>query len=233
MHVFRTKNYEIIDEKKISKDLKEKCRHAYKVNKDFFGKDCELYFAITISHTEKDFKRLAGKFYSPWVKAVATKEKGIIMRSPSLFNRTYKKFGGTPKFTMVLAHEINHAYAYTYNLYKGPYWLTEGLAMYVAGQVPGKTFKKKTKYTKKKVRNLMFYRLIFRKLTDDMYAVHYGAVDFLVRNYGEEKLRRLIKSFSKNNKKRDFEKNFMRMFGLSYNKFLRVFTEEFWKSKRY
>jgi len=221
MFKFKTKNYEILDEE-ISKDLIEKCANAYNKNKKFFQKDAKP-FTIRIANTEAEFKKLAGKFYAKWVKGVSLKGNKVVIRSPTLFNTCYKKYKGTKDFEMLLTHEINHIFARQLNLNKGPYWFTEGLAMYVAGQIPGKTFKIKSKFTKEKIKRLMFYRLNMKKLCNDMYIPHYYAVEHLIKKFGKQKLLKLIDSHKKNTTKPIYERNFKRIYKTTYRELLKFF----------
>jgi len=232
MYKYKAKHFKILDEDgEITKDVIKKCSNAYNKNKRFFQKDCGV-FQIRIANTEEEFKKLAGKFYKVWVKGVGKKVVGkkeglVAIRSPELYSECYKRHGGTPEFEMLLAHEINHIFANQSNLYKGPYWFTEGLAMYVAGQIPGKTYKRKADFTKDKTRFYLFYRLIMKRLSDEMYIPQYYAVKYIVDKFGKVKLLRLMKSYSKNMNKLVYEKNFKKIYGFSYNQFLDEFVESF------
>lgn len=227
MNIYKTKHYKIIDSKnKISKKIIRICSDAYKINKRFFKKDCKK-FTIKIANDEKEFKKLTKRFYQPWVKGVSMKWTNIILRSPKLYRETYKKYKGTFDMKILLAHEINHIYADQLNLYKGPYWFTEGLAMYVAGQIPGKTYKRPDNVGRGKARELMFYRFMYRKLCAEMYSVYYSGVMFLIKRFGKKKLLKLINSYKKNMKKRDYEGLFKRIYSISYNDFLRDFLKGF------
>ena len=220
MHRFKAKNYEILDkEKEITKDIIKKCANAYNKNRKFFQKDCR-FFRIRIANTESKFKKLAGKFYARWVKGVGLKGKTVAIRSPRLYAECYKKYGGTKDFEALLCHEICHIFTRQLNVYKGPYWFTEGLAMYIAGQVPGKSFKTKSRFTKKRIENLMFYRLKMKKLCSDMYVPHYYAVEYLIKKFGRKKLLKLINSHKPRMTKPNYEKIFKRIYGLSYKEFL-------------
>ncbi|MBD3252600.1 hypothetical protein GF386_02625 [Candidatus Pacearchaeota archaeon] len=223
MKSHKTKNYEIIDIKgKLTKDIIKKCSFSFNKNKRFFKKNCD-FFKIYISHTEKDFKKRSKKFYQPWVKGVSLKGKIIVIRVPKLFRESYKKYKGTAKFEMLLTHEINHIYSNFLNLYKGAYWLTEGLAMYVAGQIPGKTYKGDTILNREKAKKLLFYKLRYKKLCPEMYIVHYYATKYLTKRFGKNKFLRFIDSHSKNMKKIDFEKKFKKIFEISYDSFIEDF----------
>ena len=90
MERFGTKHYEIISRKGISKDIIEKCSSAYKINRKFFGKDCD-FFRIYIANNEVEFKKRAGRFYKPWVKGVGLKGKRIVIREPALLKRNYQQ----------------------------------------------------------------------------------------------------------------------------------------------
>ena len=227
MYKYKTKYYEILDkENKITKDMINKCSYAYDRNKRFFGKDCK-FFQIKVINSENKFKTLLGKIYQPWIKGEQFRGKLIVMRGPKLYKKCYTKFGGTSEYQILLTHEINHIFANQLNLFKGPFWFVEGLAMYVAGQIPGKTYKKKINYTKGRVRYLMFYRFIIKKLADDMYIPHYYSIKYLITKYGKIRLMKLISSYSKNMKKKTFENNFKKIYNISYNGYIKDFISKF------
>jgi hypothetical protein len=223
---FRTRNYEIIDNKRpVTDDVIKACARAYARNRRFFKRDYN-FFRIHIYHSEKDFRKAAKRFYQPWVKGVSFRGKKIVIRSPDFLFRNYKKFGGTPDFEMMLAHEINHLYASLLNMYRGPYWMTEGLAMYVAGQIPGDAYKHNINIVRKKAEKALFYRLIMRKLCMEMYVVDYLGIAYIIKRFGKEKLVRLIGGYPESMKRKDFEKRFRRIFGIGYRDFLRDFISE-------
>ena len=227
MRNYEKKHYEIIDlERELSNDIIRKSSAAYQKNRIFFGKNCG-FFKIHIAHTEGVFKKKAGRFYNPWVKGVSLKGKSVVIRSPPFLRRNYMKYGGTPSFEMLLSHEINHIYASQLNLYKGPYWITEGLAMYTAGQIPGKTYVWKGRVPEKRAKELLFYRMIMRKLCQEMYVVHYHGFEYLIKRFGKGKFLSLAGSCSKSMKRAGFEKRFKRVFGISYMEFLKEFLSEY------
>ncbi|MDD5254289.1 MAG: hypothetical protein PHG05_04310 [Candidatus Nanoarchaeia archaeon] len=226
MYKCKTKHYEILDNKnEITKDIINKCNYAYNKNKRFFGKDCS-FFRIRLANSEDEFKRLAGKFYNPWVKGVGKNGNFVVIRNIELYDKCYKKFKGTEKFEILLTHEINHIYAEQLNVYKGPYWFTEGLAMYVAGQVPGKTYKKKVNLNKENIKKLLFYRLILKKINDRMYVPQYYGVRFLISEFGKDRLVRLINSYHKKMNKKQYENRFKEIYGISYNRFINKFAKK-------
>lgn len=226
MFKHKTKNYEIRSSKPISKSMIEICKKGYQKNKKFFGKDSP-FFPINFAHTEEEFKVLAGRFYAPWVKGTCD-FNGVNIRGQKLYDESYKKFGGTKKLQLVLTHEITHLFSYFKNLYKGPYWFTEGLAMYVAEQIPGKELVIKKKLTKKQAKKQLFYRIIIKKLSEDMYAPDYYAIKYLVDTYGLEKLRKLMNSYKKKMNKAMYERNFKRIYGITYKEFIETALDNYY-----
>ncbi|MBT4165693.1 hypothetical protein HOE04_01495 [archaeon] len=225
MNKFKTKNYEIISKGKITEKIIKICKDYYKTNKLFFNKDGP-YLKIIITNTEEEFKRLTKKFYSPWVKGVSLKGNRVILRGPELYKKTYKKFKGTQNPQLLLTHEINHIFAYQINLYRGPYWFTEGLATYVAKQIPGKSYKKSSKITKEEAKRLMFYRFMHKNLKQDMYVVHYKAIDYLIKKFGKKKLLKLVNSYSRNLNKKKYLNLFNKIYGISYGDFINEFIKD-------
>ncbi len=231
MNKHKTRNYEIIDaENAISPEIIKKCSGAYSKNKRFFGKDCK-FFQIRIANDEKEFKKLAGKYYLKYLKGVGIKGKIVIIRSLQTYKINYKRFGGTSDFEILLAHEINHIFARQIHVYNGPFWFTEGLAMYVAGQVPGKTYKRKVMLTKENARFFMFYRLIMKKQSNEMYIFQYFGVKYLVDNFGKNKLLELIRTYPEKSNKKEFENRFKKIYGITYASFLKEFVNSFSQEK--
>ena len=227
MKKHKTKHYEIIDSQgKLDKDMINKCSNSYRKNKKFFGKDSR-FFTISIAHTEDDFRKGAKQFYKPWAKGAGHSGKMLVIRGLSLFQKTQEKYGGTPSFERLLTHEINHIFAWQSDLFRGPFWIIEGLAMYVAGQIPGDTYEFKAKITKEKARDLLFYRKILKNFCPEMYIVHYHGIAYLVKRFGRERLTRLIKSYHEKTKRKDFEKSFRQIYGITYSVFLKDFLNEF------
>lgn len=227
MKKYKTQYYEVIDNQgKLDKVVIKKCSNSYKKNKKFFGKNSK-FFIIRIVHTEDDFRKGAKQFYNPWVKGVGLKGNIVVIRGLSLFQKNYEKHGGTASFERLLTHEINHIFASQSNLYRGPFWITEGLAMYVAGQTPGDAYKTNAKITKERARNLLFYRKILKNLCPEMYVVHYQGIAYLVKRFGKEKLTKLIKSYHVKTVRKDFEKNFRQIYGVTYDTFLKDFLNQY------
>ena len=71
----------------------------------------------------------------------------------------------------------------------------------------------------------MFYRMVYSKLSDEMYIVHYYAMRYLIKKFGEQKLLKLIKTYFKGMKRKDFERNFRKIYGVSYNMYLKDFID--------
>ena len=123
MNKYKTKHYEIIDrEEKISDEIIRICSFAYDKNKRFFGKDSG-FFKIYITHTEEEFRKRAKPYYKPWVKGISRHGRFVVIRDPKLFNECYKKHKGTKDYRILLAHEVNHVFAWHFNMYRGPYWM--------------------------------------------------------------------------------------------------------------
>jgi len=212
-------------EDNINKKTIEACKKAYLKNKKWFNRDLKN-FTITLSNSEKEFKKSLGKWYSPWAKGLGIKNN-IIIRNPKEYHKNYKKYEGTPSFEMLLVHEINHLFATKLNLFKGPYWICEGLAMYTAKQIPGKTYKKKVKFTKQKVKYYLMYRMIYSKLNNEMYIPQYYAIKYLIDNFGKDKLLLLFKKYKKNMKKKEFEKKFYSVYNITYSQALNKIINNF------
>ncbi len=218
------KNYEIMDyENPLTKDIINSCKKAYQKNKLFFGGDSH-FFKITICHTEKEFKKRIEDRYYPWAKGGRLKNNDIVIRSPDNVLSNYKQYGGTKSFDTILIHEINHVFTCGKFMKKGPLWLFEGLAMYLANQRP----KNSNSIIKKATPKIFFYKYSHKKWDKYhliAYPAYYLFTYYLIKKYGKQKLLNLIKASNKNTKKKDYEKNFQKV----YNKKEKEMINEFLK----
>ena len=110
--------------------------------------------------------------------------------------------------------------------------------MYVAGQIPGKTYHRKVNLSKKKIKDLLFFKLDYKKLCFDMYTVHYYGIEHLINKFGESKIITLFNSYSSKMRRKEFESNFKKIYKIDYDYFLNevvdmIYSKNGKQSKRF
>ena len=113
-------------------------------------------------------------------------------------------------YSKLVKHELCHCYFQIYSNYcKKPYWLWEGLAIYLSGQ------------NKNKVKEFKDF-LNYYDLSDiGVYKESGHAVEFLVKYYGKQKMLSLIKSLKYISSNEQLFKTFKEIYGfeLKYENF--------------
>lgn len=108
-------------------------------------------------------------------------------------------------FEKVLKHEIVHLYVRAVAGTKEPYWLNEGLACYLAGQVKSKPSSE----------NIGLLREYYDRFDKSIYQVGYFWVNYLVDRFGIEKLIDFLYEWGKASQSpEEFERLFEKEFGL-------------------
>jgi hypothetical protein len=103
---------------------------AYHKLKEFYG--IELEYRYIVIHERSEFEKYLGrKDIEPWICAFIKEDK-IIIYSPDAF----ESFTNHTKdeFPEVVMHEMNHLFLHKILGNRCPFWLSEGLSQYIAGQ---------------------------------------------------------------------------------------------------
>lgn len=146
---------------------------------DFFGLPL-ANLNIQIVDSREVFNKLLKRKTEDWLVGLTLKGKIYILdkekfESESIHPKTH--------FEKVLKHEIAHIYYRNLRGNGHPYWLNEGTAFLVAGQIE--------KYPKEL--SLKVLKRYYRGHDKGIYSVGYVMVGEIFKNYGTEKLLELIK----------------------------------------
>jgi hypothetical protein len=152
---------------------------SYKFNKDFAKIEIPK-FDIKLVYSREELNEIWGSETPDYVSAFA-KEDNIVIFSYGVFDKETK--WSKEKFEEALIHEINHLfYQELRDDEYDPLWLSEGLATFMQHK------KKKYNYKDKKIIDKKTLIQSFEEMTEDSYQIFTLFVEFLVLNYGEEKI---------------------------------------------
>lgn len=146
---------------------------------DFKIQDPSLYFVAS----RKDFDLIVGRKTENWLVAIA-RANSIYILDRKIFAKesNHKK----EEFWLTLKHEYSHIYYSQITKSHFPIWLNEGLASYLSGK---KIFVKEKDQAQ--LLNVFDY---YKKGGKDVYTASQYWVEFLLKEYGQKKLIKLIKS---------------------------------------
>lgn len=111
-------------------------------------------------------------------------------------------------FYETLAHEYAHIAIREFCGHNKPKWLNEGLSCYLAKQ-------EKTIPPKENLLKIFNY---YEKSDKDIYNVGYFWTKFFIKNFGKEKVLKLLKSINYNADEKQFAKIFYKIYGVNYSK---------------
>lgn len=145
-----------------------------------------------------DSQDLQGAMIFPqeWTGGVAFTEYGTIAIGISMGNLVWGKGAITHELTHLVVHQM------TFNPYTDlPVWLDEGLAMYTEGLLsPGFVSSLATAIEENSLISVRSLSSPFSAYTDKSYlsyAQSYSLVQFLITNYGQDKMLELLNIFSR------------------------------------
>jgi hypothetical protein len=199
--IVSSKDSEINYEKKLIID-------SYNFNKDFAKIEIPK-FDIKIVYSRKELNEIWGSETPDYVSAFAKDDK-IVIFSYGAFDKETK--WSKEKFEEALIHEINHLfYQELRDDEYDPLWLSEGLATFMQHK------KKKYDYKDKKNIDKKILTQSFEEMNEDSYQIFTLFVEFLVLNYGEEKILDFIEEL-KNGK--SIEKSFVNIYKKSFDELI-------------
>ncbi len=188
------------------KDIKKE----FDVFFDFKIKDPSLYFVAS----RKDFDLIVGRKTEDWLVAIA-RANSIYILDRKIFAKesNHKK----EEFWLTLKHEYSHIYYSQIIKSHYPVWLNEGLASHLSG----KKIIIKEKDQKQPLNVFDYYK----KSGKDVYMVSQYWVEFLLKEYGQEKFIKLIKSLDIKAELSSayFNQQFYKVYGFRFNK--KTFTK--------
>jgi hypothetical protein len=183
------------------KDIKKE----FDVFFDFKIKDPSLYFVAS----RKDFDLIVGRKTENWLVAIV-RANSIYILDRKIFAKesNHKK----EEFWLALKHEYSHIYYSQIIKSHYPIWLNEGLASHLSG--------KKIIVKEKDQKQLLNVFGYYKKSGKDVYTVSQYWVEFLLKEYGHEKLIQLIKSLDIKAELSSsyFNQQFYKIYGFSFNK---------------
>ena len=164
---------------------------AYELNKNFAKIKIPI-FEVKIVYSRKEFEEIWGSKTPNYVSAF-TKEDNIVIFSYGIFDKETK--WEKEKFQKALIHEINHLfYQELRDDEYHPLWLSEGLATFMQHGKKKFNYKEKLKI-KKEILNQSFEDMTFKS-----YQVFTLFVEYLILEFGEDKILKLIDSLKKKGK---------------------------------
>jgi len=201
--VRETKNKWIEDSyKKFMKEL----------NKFFVLKGKYVRPSIILVPDRKSMDQLFGSKTQDWSIGWVSDGRTVFLLSPNDYEQESSHKFSKEAYEALIKHELTHCF--TNILTKGefrPYWLGEGIAIYLSGQ-------DKLKKRPKELKSFLSY---FNDCSSGVYVESGFAVESLVKNHGKEKLLTLLKRLNESSSKETFKKLFKSIYGfeLSYKNF--------------
>jgi hypothetical protein len=121
-------------------------------------------------------------------------------------------------YKKLIKHELCHSFcdALSYRKFY-PMWFSEGVAIYLSGQI-------KEKMRPKKFKDFLRF---YNKIEKEMYNESGFVVELLIKKFGREKIINLIKALNNVNSEKDFEKEFKKIykFDLNYKNVNKIYTK--------
>lgn len=202
-------NYRYLDyfevKPKINKRLNN---YLIKTKKDldkFFGLDLDTPY-VGLVNSRKDYNILVGANMPAWSVGWSRKG-GIFIINEKVYtkesNHKHKQH-----FWLTLKHEHAHYYYRALTGISYPRWLNEGLCCYLAKQV-------KNPPEAKEALRVSEY---FKKNDWKIYNIGYFWVNLLIIKFGKKRLLVLLKTLSPKITKRQFARNFKKIYGVEYSR---------------
>lgn len=170
---------------------KEILTNAYNSNQKF-AKIKIPKFNIQLVYSREEFNKLWGDKTQDFVSAFVKDDK-IVIFSYGVFDQetTWKK----KEFYNTLIHEINHLfYQELRDDEYDPLWLSEGLATFMQHHQRKSTHKIKSEITEKVLEQK------FEEITIESYSIFGAFVEYLILNFGRDKLLELISGLREGDK---------------------------------
>ncbi len=178
--IYSSEDVEIEDEKNI-------LIKAYEINKTFAKIEIPK-FDVRLIYSRKEFNKIWGMETKDYISAF-TKDDNIGIFARGVFEKETR--WEKEEFEIALIHEINHLfYQELRDDEYDPLWLSEGLATFM--QHGKKKFNYKDKLEiKKEILNQSFEEMTF-----ESYQVFTLFVEYLILEFGEDKILKLIEGLS-------------------------------------
>jgi hypothetical protein len=183
--------------------------------------ESEKFFEIKLERPEivlvpdrNTINKLLGRQTENWLVGWADKGTIYLLDSKNFEKESNHKYSDE-EFYKLIKHEVCHMFVHKIAKIKiKPYWLSEGIPIYVSGQYENKKLAAFHNFTKNYDSNID---------TKSLYNESGFAIKFLVEKYGKEKIFELIRNIQ--SREEEFNKYFEKLYGFlptieSFNKLL-------------
>ncbi len=162
---------------------------------------------IIIVKDRKTIDMLKGKKTERWLVGWANGTSVYVIDRKNYEKDSSHKYSDE-RYSALIMHEMAHIFLkfFANSSYK-PIWIDEGMSIYLSGQ---NRFKKKPK-------KFEGFLGCYDKLEENVYNEAGFFIEYLVKNFGKNKLLKLIKNLKEVNSKEKFEKLFKQTYGFEIN----------------
>ena len=167
---------------------------------------------IFLVKDRESINKLMGQKTQDWVVGWVNNTNVFILDKDTYEKESCHKYSEKEYFSLI-KHELTHVFTQVYsgisNRSIEPNWLWEGIAIYLSDQ-------NKTKKKPNQLKEFLQHYSQDNK-SSSVYKESGFAVEFLVKNFGKQKLLKLIKSLKNINSKEKFAKKFKEIYGFELN----------------
>lgn len=192
--------------------LEKVYRDSMKALDSFFGLDwSDGVPNLIVVSSRRDIDKLFGTRTEKWVVGWLDGRNVFVLNRKNYERESCNKYSDE-EYSQIIRHELVHAFFGVLSEGKQkPSWLCEGLAVYLSGQNGNFT----------RPERLCRFLGYYDKVDASIYKESGFAVEFLARKFGKRKLIRLIKSLKRIDSKKEFAKEFRKIYGfeLAYSNF--------------
>lgn len=190
------------------KGIREDCLKTFEELEDFFELKLETLPKIFFVSNREEINKLKGRKTESWVVGWADSENVYILDKDNFEEESDHKYSDE-SYVALIKHELIHLFFS--KLSKGrnkPFWLNEGVSIYVSGQLK---FKRKSE----KFEEFLSFG---ERVGKGIYRESGFVVELLVSKFGKEKLLELIRRLPEIKSEEGFKNLFKEIYGfeLSY-----------------
>ena len=193
---------------KEDKFLEKSYRKAMKELNEFFGINWKRNLPrILILNSRKEIDTFKGYKTKEWFIGEAG-GKNIFLLDRKNFEKESSHKYSNERYFQLIKHELGHLYFSILSEGKEkPYWLNEGIAIYLSGQLS----------QRKKPRKFNIFMKFYSILNKEIYKESGFVVELLVKRFGKGKILKLIKLLRSVKSEKDFKKQFKKIYGFNLN----------------
>jgi len=180
---------------------------------DFFGLNWKRNKPkIFLVKDRESINKLMGEKTQDWIVGWANNQDVFVLDKDTYEKESCHTYSDDEYFRLIkheLAHVFTQVYSGIFNKSIEPDWLWEGVAIYLSDQ-------NKTKKKPNQLKEFLQHYSQDNK-NSNVYKESGFAIEFLVKNFGKQKLLKLIKSLKEINSKDKFTKKFKEIYGFELN----------------